>query len=290
MPVPPCVPTRKAQTPPQAARTEVPPKIADALESVARGAPLGAAASFPPRARPARSSASEAGGRVGVGPGLYDVPTSELTGGAHSSSRLAPYDPLPSRPGDEPHDWRPGASRVGPTASSDRSARSRTGFLACQAGHQAGEFADLAAIDRARPVRADAWSWGVTPRWAATFFAEVTRRTEQCLPARAAAGGLDGAVADRPLGVLRRRDSGKPPSQPAAVAVRHRRAVRRTRGACCRLTPARHRREADGGHPRAPVRGDGRVSVASATDTASQSGAGGSRAHGTSRSSARGCR
>jgi hypothetical protein len=211
---------------------------------------------------------------VGIGPGLYDVPTSEPH---RRRPLLVPprcHDPLPTRPGDEPHDWRLGASRVGPTASSDRSARSRTGFLACQAGHQAGEFADLAAIDRARPVRADAWSWGVTPRWAATFFAEVTRRTEQCLPARAAVCGLDGAVADRPLGVLRRRDSGKPPSQPAAVAVRHRRAVRRTRGACCRLTPARHRREADGGHPRAPVRGDGRVSVASATDTASQSGAG----------------
>jgi hypothetical protein len=211
---------------------------------------------------------------VGIGPGLYDVPTSEPH---RRRPLLVPprcHDPLPTRPGDEPHDWRLGASRVGPTASSDRSARSRTGFLACQAGHQAGEFADLAAIDRARPVRADAWSWGVTPRWAATFFAEVTRRTEQCLPARAAAGGLDGAVADRPLGVLRRRDSGKPPSQPAAVAARHRRGGAAGPGACCRLTPARHRREADGGHPRAPVRGDGRVSVASATDTASQSGAG----------------
>ena len=125
---------------------------------------------------------SEAGGRVGVGPGLYDVPTSEPH---RRRPLLVPprsHDPLPSRPGDEPHDWRLGASRVGPTASSDSSARSRTGFLACQAGHQAGEVADLAAIDRARPVRADAWSWGVTPRWAATFFAEVTRRTEQCLP------------------------------------------------------------------------------------------------------------
>jgi hypothetical protein len=43
--------------------------------------------------------ASEAGGRVGVCPGLYDGPhRRSLTGGAHSSSRLAPHEPTqPSR-------------------------------------------------------------------------------------------------------------------------------------------------------------------------------------------------
>jgi hypothetical protein len=85
--------------PPQAARTEVPPKIADALESVARSAPLGAAAAFPPRARPARSSASEAGGRVGVGPGLYDDPhRRSLTSGGHSSVPPRSGDPYPFVP------------------------------------------------------------------------------------------------------------------------------------------------------------------------------------------------
>jgi hypothetical protein len=43
--------------------------------------------------------ASEAGGRVGVGPGLLRrPPSSESHGGAHSSSRLAPMPPTPVLP------------------------------------------------------------------------------------------------------------------------------------------------------------------------------------------------
>jgi len=48
------------------------------------------------RWRSERESASEAGGRVGVCPGLYDNPhRRSLTGGAHSSSRLAPMTLTP---------------------------------------------------------------------------------------------------------------------------------------------------------------------------------------------------
>jgi hypothetical protein len=44
-----------------------------------------------------RRAASEAGGRVGVGPGLLRrPPSSESHGGAHSSSRLAPATPTQS--------------------------------------------------------------------------------------------------------------------------------------------------------------------------------------------------
>ena len=55
---------------------------------------------------------SEAGGRVGVCPGLYDDPhRRSLTSGDHSSSRLAPSDPYPVVPLtnltviDNPNDW-----------------------------------------------------------------------------------------------------------------------------------------------------------------------------------------
>jgi hypothetical protein len=61
---------------------------------------------------PGHHSASEAGGRVGVCPGLYDDPhRRSLTSGDHSSSRLAPSDPYPVVPLtnptviDKPHDW-----------------------------------------------------------------------------------------------------------------------------------------------------------------------------------------
>jgi hypothetical protein len=71
---------------------------------------------------PGHHSASEAGGRVGVCPGLYDDPhRRSLTSGDHSSSRLAPSDPYPSRPGDEPHGWCL-RIQVGPIATTDRSA------------------------------------------------------------------------------------------------------------------------------------------------------------------------
>jgi hypothetical protein len=46
-----------------------------------------------------KEPASEAGGRVGVGPGLLRrPPSSESHGGAHSSSRLAPMTPTPDVP------------------------------------------------------------------------------------------------------------------------------------------------------------------------------------------------
>src|SRR5215208_5906839 len=71
--------------PPKAARTQGPPN--------------GTAAPLPQGARQWRSErepASEAGGRVGVCPGLYDNPhRRSLTGGARSSSRLAPIAPYP---------------------------------------------------------------------------------------------------------------------------------------------------------------------------------------------------
>ena len=50
-----------------------------------------------PGTRSEREPASEAGGRVGVGPGLLRrPPSSESHGGAHSSSRLAPTTPTKS--------------------------------------------------------------------------------------------------------------------------------------------------------------------------------------------------
>jgi hypothetical protein len=100
--------------------------------------PCGGAAPLPqggPRQRVPPGTKGKAGGPVGVCPGLYDDPHRlSLTGGAHSSSRVPPRSmTLPSRPGGEPHDWRLRASTVGPTASRDSPARSRTGFLTLRA-------------------------------------------------------------------------------------------------------------------------------------------------------------
>jgi hypothetical protein len=74
--------------------------------------------------------ASEAGGRVGVYPGLYDDPhRRSLTSGDHSSSRLAPLTLTPVVP---VTNLTAGAyaSKVGPIASTDRSA-DHAGAFAC---------------------------------------------------------------------------------------------------------------------------------------------------------------
>jgi hypothetical protein len=61
-----------------------------------------------------KEPASEAGGRVGVGPGLLRrPPSSESHGGAHSSSRLAPTTPTHSS-SDEPHRWCRASPPEGP--------------------------------------------------------------------------------------------------------------------------------------------------------------------------------
>jgi hypothetical protein len=93
----------QAETAPRAARTAGPQERGRAT---------------PPRGRASARSdtepASEAGGRMGVGPGLYDDPhRRSLTGGGHSSSRSLPR-PVPRCPGEEP------------SAASSRSVRRRT--------------------------------------------------------------------------------------------------------------------------------------------------------------------
>ena len=86
VPAPPCVATRKAQTA-AADGTGLRPARKYGHSTSPRGAP------------PARSPASEAGGRVGVCLGLYDDPhRRSLTRGGHSSSRLAPTGPYPVVP------------------------------------------------------------------------------------------------------------------------------------------------------------------------------------------------
>src|SRR5829696_4743399 len=96
--------------PPKAVQAEGPPKAADgSLKLREAHLRLGRSLSrrSPRRARSEREPASEAGGRVGVGPGLLRrPPSSESHGGAHSSSRLAPTTPTHSS-SDEPHRWCP---------------------------------------------------------------------------------------------------------------------------------------------------------------------------------------
>ena len=76
----------------------------------ARSTPAARPLPFPqeptPGGRSEREPASEAGGRVGVGPDCYDDPHRRSHGGAHSSSRLAPTTPTHSS-SDEPHRWCP---------------------------------------------------------------------------------------------------------------------------------------------------------------------------------------
>jgi hypothetical protein len=66
-------------------------RVVEAARSTPAARPLPFPQEPTPGARSEREPASEAGGRVGVGPGLLRrPPSSESHGGAHSSSRLAP--------------------------------------------------------------------------------------------------------------------------------------------------------------------------------------------------------
>jgi hypothetical protein len=77
-------------------------RVVEAARSTPAARPLPFPQEPTPGARSEREPASEAGGRVGVGPGLLRrPPSSESHGGAHSSSRLAPTTPTHSS-SDEP--------------------------------------------------------------------------------------------------------------------------------------------------------------------------------------------
>jgi len=85
----------RLRLPQKAAPAEGRPKGAGAPMNQSREAHLAARPLHSPRGHASmhsnRNLASEAGGRVGVCPGLYDNPhRRSLTGSAHSSSRLAP--------------------------------------------------------------------------------------------------------------------------------------------------------------------------------------------------------
>ena len=75
-----------------AVRADRPLQKADSPGTTAANGRFSASGSVP------REPASEAGGRVGVGPGLLRRPPSSESHGAHSSSRLAPMTPTPGVP------------------------------------------------------------------------------------------------------------------------------------------------------------------------------------------------